>query len=410
MINEKIYESNLPIKYVFEEGTVNKDFLLIVFSGFSENTAKIKHAYNYMRTLKDFDCNKLYILDNYGESGCYYLGESMSYEVESSVLSLITSIIRKYHINHEKVILSGSSKGGTAALYLGLKYNFGYVIAGAFQTKIADYVTIRPEAYKYLLGTDSNPIGHDNLNSIIYKQLNKEIYTKLFFMSSENDWQYPEHIKLFLDTLKRKKIAYTYFDCKEMKDHSDVGNHFPQFLINKLLLILYFVDFIGVSCKLVDDTRFEGSINVNDPFNNLEFKFVLKEKNQVVYESKRNLDFTPTVPGYYTLILQINSNGYRIYEKELMQEFVGAGEYRLMGVNFQHKDNTLKLIIDTDSKDLTYAYYIYKNGSIINKIMYQSNNTLEFAVEEQGNYQIQYYIKDKLGKIAVSKTKQLVVN
>ncbi|MDQ1000310.1 hypothetical protein QFZ28_000710 [Neobacillus niacini] len=60
--NEKTYQTNLPIKYIFEEGQKNKDYLLVMFSGFAENTSKVKHAYNYMRTLKNFDCHKLFII------------------------------------------------------------------------------------------------------------------------------------------------------------------------------------------------------------------------------------------------------------------------------------------------------------------------------------------------------------
>ncbi|WP_307193407.1 accessory Sec system protein Asp2 [Neobacillus niacini] len=225
-----MYNSNLPIKYIVKEGRINKDYLLVVFSGFSEINAERKHAYNYMTPLKNLDCNKLFILDNYGPTGCYYFGENMNLEVESSVMSLITNIIRKNKIRYENVITAGSSKGGSAALYFGLKYNFGAVFAGAFQSKIADLISFRrPEAYKYLLGEEPNPTGHQMLNNIIYKQLNKEIFTKLYLISSKKDWQHPEHIQPFLNTLEEKQIPYLYYECEEMVDHSDIGRHFPDF-------------------------------------------------------------------------------------------------------------------------------------------------------------------------------------
>ncbi|MEC1526026.1 hypothetical protein P9D43_28940 [Neobacillus niacini] len=404
--NEKTYQTNLPIKYIFEEGQKTKDYLLVVFSGFAENTSKVKHAYNYMRTLKNFDCHKLFILDNYGPSGCYYIGENMSFEVETSVLSLITNIIRKYKINYENVIVAGSSKGGSAALYFGLKYNFGYVIAGAFQTKIADYITIRPEAYDYMLGSSSNQAGHDYLNGIIYKQLDKEIYTKLFFMSSKNDWQYPDHIQLFLDTLKEKNIPYTYYECEEMRDHSDVGNHFPKFLFEKLFLILYFVDLKEISYSLKKNT-FIGRVHASDKFHNLNFYLVIKENSQIIHTNMNEIEYKPIDSGFYTLSMLVTKDDDPIYETDLLQEFISTGDYELQDVIFQLNENDLELEIKTNSSELKYAFYIYKNGLIIDKIMYQTNSILKYPLNGTGNYQVQYYIKDQKGKVSVNKTKLL---
>jgi len=411
LINEKIYNSNVPIKYVFNEGNVNKDHLVIMFSGFSENTAKVKHVYNYMRTLNDFDCNKLFILDNYGPTGSYYIGENMSYEVESSVLSLITFITRKYRIAPHNVILTGSSKGGTAALYFGLKYNFGHVIAGAFQTRITTYIKEhRPEAYAFMVGGDAQK--EEQLNEIVYKQLEKEVLTNLFLMSSENDWQYAEHIEPFLNKLDELEIPYKYYECKNMKDHSDVGNHFPEFLMKYLLLIIYYVQLKKIDCKLIDNKKFTGKVEISVPLKDVQVGFVVQEQNQMVYECENEFEYTPTLPGFYSVFLQVKKDGQRFYQKELLNEFVGAERYNFYGANFRGEESLLKLDIETDSSELLYAYYIHKNGSLIDKIMYQPNNCMEFSLDNEGNgiYQVQFYIKDKFGKVAVSKTKPLKVN
>lgn len=367
LVNEKEYYSNLPIKYIFEEGQATTDHLLVVFSGFAENTSKIKHPYNYMRTLKNFDCHKLFITDNYGLRGCYYIGENLTYEVETSVISLITNTLRKYRVPYENVILAGSSKGGSAALYFGLKYNFGHVIAGAFQTKIADYLTVRPEAYDYLLCSTSNLEGHKLLNDLIYKQLDKDIYTKFYFMSSQKDWQYPEHIQLFLEILDQKDIPYTYYECEEMKNHSDVGNHFPNFLLEKLFLILYYVDIKEIHYSLNHNT-FSGRFIVSDHFHHLKFYLTIKENNQVLYKNINEIEYTPSDSGFYTLSMQVMKDGHMIYEKDLLQEFISTGDYEFQEVKFQLDKNDLEIEIKTNSNELRYAYYIYKNGLILDKI------------------------------------------
>lgn len=100
-INEKIYSSNLDIKYYFEESASKSEYLLVIFSGFNRIDAKIQKQYNYIRALSGIDCNKLFILDSYGSRGCYYIGKNMNFEVETSVLSLI--II--YHQHMEFLIV-----------------------------------------------------------------------------------------------------------------------------------------------------------------------------------------------------------------------------------------------------------------------------------------------------------------
>lgn len=131
--NEKIHVSNNGIRYCFKKAKFkNKDKLIVIFSAFSSDRAK----YNYINTLSLFDCNKLYILDDYGSKGSYYLGLNGMLDIETSVVSLISNIMHENNILFKNVISVGSSKGGTAALYYGMKYNYGNIIVGAPQYKI----------------------------------------------------------------------------------------------------------------------------------------------------------------------------------------------------------------------------------------------------------------------------------
>ena len=89
---EKVFSSIHPIRYCFEKALLNnKDKLLIVFSAFSSDEPK----YNYINTLKTCDCNKLFILDDYGSKGSYYFGLQGEFTIETSVMSLISYIMSK---------------------------------------------------------------------------------------------------------------------------------------------------------------------------------------------------------------------------------------------------------------------------------------------------------------------------
>src|SRR5699024_10179681 len=128
---------NSNIKYTFYEPEVKNSKLLVVFSAMMP---KYDYKYNYYNTLKDFNSYQLYIKDDVGEYGNYYIASNKNPEVQTNIVSLIFNIIRKYNIPLENVTLIGSSKGGFAALYYGLKYGFSNIIAGAPQTLLGNFV------------------------------------------------------------------------------------------------------------------------------------------------------------------------------------------------------------------------------------------------------------------------------
>lgn len=230
---EKIFSSIYPIKYYFEKARINnKDKLMVIFSAFSTNEAK----YNYISTLKTCDCNKLFILDDFGTKGTYYLGLNGDFNIESSVMSLISYIMSKNNIVFSNVISVGSSKGGSAAIYYGLKYNFGNVIAGAPQYKIGTYLSdLSISDYALdIFGeiSDCNRIKYNNLI-----RLAANTRTKIYLLTSDGDNQYKRVLKEFEYVSRELKINLNIDKC-EINNHGEIAREFPKFLYDKLELIL----------------------------------------------------------------------------------------------------------------------------------------------------------------------------
>jgi len=117
---EKLHIDGRQISYLFCEKK-GSDKLIITFPGFTE-VGEFK--YRYVRTLKDINAHRLFILDNFGHRGCYLIGENRDLSVETAVMSLINKLLNEYNINPKNVILNGSSKGGWISLYYGIKYGF----------------------------------------------------------------------------------------------------------------------------------------------------------------------------------------------------------------------------------------------------------------------------------------------
>lgn len=230
---EKTFASIHPIKYYFEKARLsNKNKLMIIFSAFSTDEPK----YNYINTLKTCDCNKLFILDDFGKKGTYYLGLNGDFNIEASVMSLISYIMSENNILFSNVISVGSSKGGSAAIYYGLKYNFGNVIAGAPQYKIGTYLSdlsIRDYGLD-IFGeiSDHNRIKYNNLIRLVAND-----NTNIFLLTSDGDNQYKKILKEFEYVSKELNIKLNIEKC-EINNHGEIAREFPKFLYDKLDLIL----------------------------------------------------------------------------------------------------------------------------------------------------------------------------
>lgn len=80
IFREKKHKGRL--KYLYEKN--DSDTLIIVFSGFSDTP-----VYNYVRTLKSINANKLFLLDDFGYRGSYYWYEHGTNLPSELVISLI---------------------------------------------------------------------------------------------------------------------------------------------------------------------------------------------------------------------------------------------------------------------------------------------------------------------------------
>ena len=88
---EKVWNTHRDIRYHFieaKESTLNNQ-LIVVFAGMG---MPFVYKYNYSKALSDINCHKLFIIDDYGDRGSYYLGNNLDSLVETSVISLILNI------------------------------------------------------------------------------------------------------------------------------------------------------------------------------------------------------------------------------------------------------------------------------------------------------------------------------
>lgn len=222
--------NDIKVKYMLKKNRKSK-VLVIVFSACTRHGLKAR--YNYVKTLDGLGCNRLYILDDYGEDGrgSYYLGKNFSFEEEKATEKLIQWVTDD--VAPEKIIYCGSSKGGYAALNFGLQTKGSYIIAGAPQFFLASYLKTSGNlsAYRHILG---NPCDEKDeyLNQYLRNRIINDSYfatQRIYLHFSKKEHTYSEHVQYLIEEIERKKIVCEC-DVGNYTDHSEISYFFPDYL------------------------------------------------------------------------------------------------------------------------------------------------------------------------------------
>lgn len=135
----------------------------------------------------------MFIKDDFGSQGSFFIGRNRDYSIETSVMSLINYFISKLGILQKDVAAVGLSKGGFSAIYYGIKYHFGHVITGRPPSKLGQYL-IHQEPLMHIaeyIGSGYTKGDCYYLDQILYNILDQPVETS-------------PHIKIFVG----KKITF----------------------------------------------------------------------------------------------------------------------------------------------------------------------------------------------------------
>ncbi len=179
--------------------------------------------------------DKLYLLDDFGYKGGYYLYENGGTQPRELTLQLISEMRGKYGYSH--VYTAGSSKGATAALYFGLEIGADAVFYGSGQFHLGDYLFIdkhKPIFYA-MMGLEASEREVILLNGIIPEQISSHHNspTIVHLHYSLDEPSYMKKIELLKAALDAADIVYTE-TIESFTKHSDNGHYFGPFLLREL--------------------------------------------------------------------------------------------------------------------------------------------------------------------------------
>ena len=233
-LSEKRYKN---LKYLFFKEKLS-DKLIVSFSGFTGNGPA---RYNYRNTIKTINANQLFILDDFGykKQGSYYLGENGSWFLPEIVEALINKI--QVENNIKQIVMIGSSKGGSAALFYSIKLQADACIIGAPQYYIGDYLTIDRHLpiLEGIMG-DNSQKSIDKLNTVLSNciSLSQKIKPDVYIHYSPMEHTYSEHIVYMIKDLKDHGYNVIEDSDYEYTEHGNVAKFFPKYLQNVLNVII----------------------------------------------------------------------------------------------------------------------------------------------------------------------------
>ncbi|MBC2004857.1 hypothetical protein HCA78_13815 [Listeria booriae] len=224
--NKRKMSNGIELTYILKTVS-DSDSLVVVFSALSPRG---KSVYNHVRSLNGIPCNRLYILDNFGykKRGVFYLGEKNGLEVRDAVEELIDDICR--HRNIKTKIFAGSCKGGTAAIYFGLRSQASQIIVGAPMYYINDCLKIKFENYRLRMIDETDPYGEDKLNGTMKNTVQGTAFQGHIYMQySKGDEYFLSQINPFIDSLRKEKFSLITEEAN-YTEHQFCSFYFAKYL------------------------------------------------------------------------------------------------------------------------------------------------------------------------------------
>jgi len=160
--------------------------LLVIFSGFGLHS---NFTYDFSgKSLDSVPSHILWIKDDFKGNCCYYLCCKMDFSFEEAIVAFIDHICREHVLDRNNVTLLGGSKGGSAALYFGLKYSFANVISSAPQIRIGSFIEkVHADIAEHMM---RSPADREALDVLIPHLTERTQLENLYLISSPCDgWE-----------------------------------------------------------------------------------------------------------------------------------------------------------------------------------------------------------------------------
>lgn len=233
---EDVYEHHgVAVRFRFREPKEDRQHLVVVFAGVQPG----KHDFYGFdgRALDNVKGAVLWIKDSFDGSNAYYMCAGMDFKIERAVSALIDSTLESLELTRADCTLLGGSKGGSAALHLGLKYGYGNIVASVPQSRVGTYTREKVrDAFAYMAEADADA-SEEALNEYIPQLVAapKSRSTNVYIISSEADPEFKTHIEPLLNDFSTyENFNLLLSDSTLVTAHPDVTPYNVPFILSTL--------------------------------------------------------------------------------------------------------------------------------------------------------------------------------
>lgn len=223
------------------ENKIGEQKLLIIFQSLGDEKSddlRKRYPYTLIDGLKFYNCRKIYIKDDHGLVGDYYLGIHGKFDTQEAVIELLKKKISEYGIESKNIMTFGFSKGGYAAIMFGYLMKVQTVIAAVPQFNLEHWIRVYKPFLDYIY-----PQNYSDTDKEIYENYLKNIICnseyipkKVYLVTSRNDNTYYEHIPPLIESLTHSGTEVKVFSNDEfvVTRHNNV----VKASLNEILAIL----------------------------------------------------------------------------------------------------------------------------------------------------------------------------
>lgn len=205
-----------------------KQKLLFIFQSLGDENAETdakRFPWTMVSGFKYLNCRKIYIKDNYGAYGCFYLGINGSFCVEEAVLEFIRLKICEYEILINNVMMYGNSKGGYAALNFGFQVGNLNILSAVPIIDLYSFIIKYKPFLSYIMSSNVDEEEGITFSSKLTNLIKTSSYhPKVFLLTSHNDNLFTDNIPILLESIKFNGCPYEviYNDECYVKRHNEV--------------------------------------------------------------------------------------------------------------------------------------------------------------------------------------------
>ena len=253
MVEQKEVINGVQIKYKYKQRKYDTQHIIFVFCGFGSASM---FTYDFENALQDCPAHVVWIKDDFNDCCAYYLCQNMDYSIEQAVITFIENMLTRYDLDRSCCTLAGFSKGGSAALYYGLKYHFINIISTVPQFHIGSFANREwPHVLKHMTGT-ANKKSITLLDTLLPQLLLNDNFLEknIYLLTSEADYQYEGEIKPYIDTFRKYHNFNIFMATSQLiREHNQVTSYHVPLLLG----IFYSLSQGAIprygDCKLIAD-------------------------------------------------------------------------------------------------------------------------------------------------------------